>query len=148
MMPAMFEADFARLVAHRRRWLAGLCLLVAATFQLPKVNHAYAQLFTHTEVLDEKLRRIGEQAAAPFAPHADHPATHLAKMSFRLAVPPCSALHHAGRAALPGGRGGVFCAAHSGVFYHGLPAVCGPGVAGGAAGAGGAGVSVALNSPS
>ncbi len=88
----MFEAGFAwlaRLLAHRHwRWgLAGLCLLVAATFQFPKINHAYAQLFAHTEVLDEKLRRISEQIAAPFAHHADVASTHLAKMNFRLAVP-------------------------------------------------------------
>lgn len=88
----MFEAGFGWLAArlahrHWRWWLAGLCLLVAATFQLPKVNHAYAQLFAHTEVLDEKLRRISEQMAAPFAQHADVSSTHLAKMSFRLAVP-------------------------------------------------------------
>jgi hypothetical protein len=92
MMHAMFEAGFGWLAArlahrHWRWWLAGLCLLVAATFQFPKVNHAYAQLFAHTEVLDEKLRRISEQVAAPFAPHADESSTHLAKMSFRLAVP-------------------------------------------------------------
>lgn len=92
MLHTMFEAGFGwltRLVAHRHwRWgLAGLCLLVAATFQLPKVNHAYAQLFAHTEVLDEKLRRISEQIAAPFAQHTDVSSTHLAKMSFRLAVP-------------------------------------------------------------
>jgi hypothetical protein len=92
MMHAMFEAGFARLarlVAHRhwRWWLAGVCLLAAVTFQFPKANHAYAQLFAHTEALDEKLRRISEQVAAPFAQYADHPSTHLAKMSFRLAVP-------------------------------------------------------------
>jgi hypothetical protein len=92
MLHTMFEAGFgwlARLVAHRHwRWgLAVLCLLVAAVFQFPKVNHAYAQLFTHTEVLDEKLRRISEQIAAPFAQHTDVSSTHLAKMSFRLAVP-------------------------------------------------------------
>jgi hypothetical protein len=88
----MFEAGFGWLAArlahrHWRWWLAGLCLLVAAVWQLPKVNHAYAQLFAHTEVLDEKLRRISEQVAAPFARHADVSSTHLAKMSFRLAVP-------------------------------------------------------------
>lgn len=92
MMQAMFEAGFgwlgARLASrHWRWWLASLCLLVAATFQFPKINHAYAQLFAHTEVLDEKLRRISEQVAAPFATHADESSTHLAKMSFRLAVP-------------------------------------------------------------
>jgi hypothetical protein len=92
MMQALFEAVFGWLgarLAHRRwRWgLAGLCLLVAATFQFPKINHAYAQLFTHTEVVDEKLRRIGEQIASPFTQHADESSTHLAKMSFRLAVP-------------------------------------------------------------
>lgn len=92
MMQALFEAVFewlAARLAHRYwRWgLAGLCLLVAATLQFPKINHAYAQLFAHTEILDEKLRRIGEQIAAPFAPHADESSTHLAKMSFRLAVP-------------------------------------------------------------
>jgi hypothetical protein len=92
MMHAMFEAGFGWLavrLAHRhwRWWLAGLCLLVAATFQFPKINHAYAQLFAHTEVLDEKLHRISEQIAAPFATHADVSSTHLAKMSFRLAVP-------------------------------------------------------------
>ncbi len=92
MMHLMFEAGFGWLAArlahrHWRWWLAGLCLLVAAAFQFPKVNHAYAQLFAHSEVLDEKLQRISEQVAAPFARHVDHPATHLAKMSFRLAVP-------------------------------------------------------------
>jgi len=92
MMHAMFEAGFgwvAARLAHRhwRWWLAGLCLLLAATFQFPKVNHVYAQLFTHTEVLDEKLNRISEQIAAPFAHHADRSATHLAKMTFRLAAP-------------------------------------------------------------
>jgi len=88
----MFEAGFGWLAArlahrHWRWWLAGLCLLVAAIWQLPKVNHAYAQLFAHTEVLDGKLRRISEQVAAPFTQHADVSSTHLAKMSFRLAVP-------------------------------------------------------------
>jgi len=38
-------------------------------------------------VLDEKLRRIEAQIASPFAQHADELTTHLAKMSFRLAVP-------------------------------------------------------------
>lgn len=92
MMQTLFEAVFGWLAArlahrHWRWWLAGLCLLVAATFQFPKINHTYAQLFAHTEVLDEKLRRIGEQIAAPFARHTDEASTHLAKMSFRLAVP-------------------------------------------------------------
>ena len=92
MMHAMFEAGFGWLgarLAHRhwRWWLAGLCLLLAATFQFPKVNHTYAQLFAHTEALDEKLTRISEQIAAPFARHADRSTTHLAKMNFRLAVP-------------------------------------------------------------
>ncbi len=92
MLHSLFGAIFdwlAARLAHRHwRWyLAGLCLLVAATFQLPKINHAYAQLFAHTEVLDEKLRRINEQIAAPFARHADESSTHLAKMSFRLTVP-------------------------------------------------------------
>ena len=92
MMHAMFEAGFgwlgARLAGrHWRLGLAGLCLLLAAVFQFPKVNHAYAQLIGRTEVLDEKLNRIREQIAAPFARHPDHAATHLAKMNFRLAVP-------------------------------------------------------------
>jgi hypothetical protein len=92
MLHTMFEAGFGWLaarLAHRHwRWgLAGLCLLVAATFQFPKVNHAYAQLFAHTEVLDEKLQRISEQIAAPFTQRTDVASTHLAKMSFRLAVP-------------------------------------------------------------
>jgi hypothetical protein len=92
MLHTMFEAGFdwmgARLAHRHWRWgLAALCLLVAATFQFPKVNHAYAQLVTHTEVLDEKLNRIGEQIAAPFAHHADRSTTHLAKMNFRLAAP-------------------------------------------------------------
>jgi len=101
----MFEAGFGwlgRRLAHRHwRWgLAALCLLVAATFQFPKVNHAYAQLFAHTEVLDEKLRRISEQVAAPFAPHSDVASTHLAKMSFRLAVPLLARVLHLPLAAL------------------------------------------------
>ena len=105
MLHTMFEAGFgwlARLVAPRHwRWgLAALCLLVAATFQFPKVNHAYAQLFAHTEALDEKLRRIGEQIAAPFAQHADVSSTHLAKMSFRLAVPLLARVLHLPLAAL------------------------------------------------
>jgi len=88
----MFEAGFGwlgRRTAHRHwRWyLAGLCLLLATVFQFPKVNHAYAQLFSHTEVLDEKLRRISEQIAAPFVQREFVASTHLAKMSFRLAVP-------------------------------------------------------------
>ncbi|QKG58708.1 hypothetical protein GKZ68_19970 [Hymenobacter sp. BRD128] len=107
MLHTLFEVGFewlARRTAHRhwRWWLAGLCLLVAATFQFPKVNHAYAQLFAHTEVLDEKLRRINEQIAAPFTPRADVAATHLAKMSFRLAVPLLARVLHLPLAALLG----------------------------------------------
>jgi len=103
----MFEAGFdwlAARLAHRHwRWgLAALCLLVAAMFQFPKVNHAYAQLFAHTEVLDEKLRRISEQIAAPFAQHADESTTHLAKMSFRLTVPLLARVLHLPLAALLG----------------------------------------------
>lgn len=101
----MFEAGFdwlsARLAHRHWRWgLAALCLLLAATFQFPKVNHAYAQLFAHTEVLDEKLRRISEQVAAPFTQHTDVSSTHLAKMSFRLAVPLLARVLHLPLAAL------------------------------------------------
>jgi hypothetical protein len=103
----MFDEGFGWLaarLAHRHwRWgLAVLCLLVAATFQFPKVNHTYAQLFAHTEVLDEKLRRISEQIAAPFAQHHDVSSTHLAKMSFRLAVPLLARVLHLPLAALLG----------------------------------------------
>lgn len=78
-----------RLVAGPRwRWgLAGVCLLAAVLGQLPKYPHAYAQLITHTEPLDEKLARQLAQAAHPFTPFADDSRTHLAKMTFRLAVP-------------------------------------------------------------
>ena len=72
---------------HWRWHVAGAALLAAVVFQLPKYHHLYAQLIAHTEPLPESLGRIEEQAAHPFAPHADPAATHLAKMSFRLAVP-------------------------------------------------------------
>ena len=92
MMKVLLEAGFewiARLVvgARWRVWLAGLCLAAAVVLQMPKVTHAYAQLFTHTERLDYNLAFIQEQAAHPFTPR-DYPSkTHLAKMAFRLAVP-------------------------------------------------------------
>ena len=70
-----------------RYWLAAACLLAAVLGQLPKYPHAYAQLISHTEPLDEKLARQLEQAAHPLTPRADDGRTHLAKMTFRLAVP-------------------------------------------------------------
>lgn len=79
----------ARRVAHPHwRWhVAALAMLLAVVLQFPKATHAYAQLITHTEPLDDKLARIQQQAAHPFAVYADDPRTHLGKMAFRLAVP-------------------------------------------------------------
>jgi hypothetical protein len=92
MLQSLLDAGLgwvARRVAHRHwRWhVAALSLLLAVVCQFPKVNHAYAQLITHTEWLDYNLARIKEQAAHPLTPHPDLPMTHLAKMAFRLAVP-------------------------------------------------------------